>query len=301
MTTYHDRDEWTSTDASGVTLTGGELVGAAFHWPGTDQSIIGVESQSQVAARLRGYRRFHVVVREWRDIGYNIAFDQAGRVWMLRSTAWGVNMVGAHCASTSNPRANHKYVGCLLILGANEKPSAAMLEAINDWYHRRFLSRWFGRTDARGHGQVPGASTNCPGPSVRSALGSGAIPGTQEGDMPTATELLRARIQNRITGKTIELGDLLSFLHEDGYQLNVRQPRIEAKIDALLAATEGLDTEAILARIDQRSTEDAARDAEIAGLLAAQRDLLSEHASGTLDAEAVVQRWREVLAEALAD
>ncbi|MGH9247935.1 MAG: hypothetical protein ACRD0W_00220 [Acidimicrobiales bacterium] len=187
MTVYLGRPSWTSTAASGETLTGAELVGPAYHWPGTTQKLIGVETQAATATRLRGYRNFHVTGRGWRDIGYNFAFDQAGRVWLARSVTWGGSLVGAHCASDANPRANHKYVGCLLILGADERPSAAMLEAINDWYWDRFLSRWPGRTDNRGHGQVPGASTSCQGSAVRAALAAGTIPGPEEDDMDFAT------------------------------------------------------------------------------------------------------------------
>lgn len=195
MTVYLDRSAWTSTAASGATLTGDELVGVAYHWPGTTAAIIGVQTQAATAQRLREYRNFHVTGRGWRDIGYNFAFDQAGRVWMLRSTTWGGNLVGAHCASTTNPRANHKYVGCLLILGADEAPSAAMLAAINDWYWTRFLPRWPGRTDNRGHGQVPGASTSCQGSAVRAALAAGTIPGSEgEDDMPLdATDLAKIK------------------------------------------------------------------------------------------------------------
>jgi hypothetical protein len=144
----------------------------------------GVESKSAVASRLRGWRNFHVTGRQWRDIGYNVAIDQAGRVWMLRSTHWGVNMVGAHAASGSNPRANHRYVGVLLILGANEQPTAAMIEAFRHWRHTRFLARWPGRTDLRGHGQVPGASTACPGSRVRTLISNGSL-GRRPGSTPT--------------------------------------------------------------------------------------------------------------------
>lgn len=69
MTTYLSRSAWTSTEASGAILTGAELVGPAFHWPGTLQKVIGVESQAQTASRLRGYRNFHVTGRGWRDVG----------------------------------------------------------------------------------------------------------------------------------------------------------------------------------------------------------------------------------------
>lgn len=175
MATYLSRSAWTTTAASGATLTGFELVGVAVHWPGTTQSAIGDPGQASIASRLRSYRDFHVNTRGWRDIGYTFAIDQGGRVWQLRTTTWHGNLVGAHCASASNPRANHKYVGVLLILGQSEQPSAAMIEAFRDWYHTRFLPVWKGRTDVRGHGQVPGAQTNCPGTRAKTLIGNGTL------------------------------------------------------------------------------------------------------------------------------
>lgn len=170
MTTYLTRSAWTSTAAAGAALTGSELVGVAVHWPGTAQAAIGDPGQEKIAERLRSYRNYHVNTRGWSDIGYNFAIDQGGRVWMCRSTQWRGNRVGAHCASATNPRANHKYVGVLLLLGQSEAPSAKMVAAFRDWFHNRFLPGWPGRTDVRGHRQVPGALTNCPGNRAVAAI-----------------------------------------------------------------------------------------------------------------------------------
>jgi hypothetical protein len=168
VTTFLPRSAWTPTAASGATLGGSILRGVAYHWPGTTQDVIGAVSQEAIAARLRSYRTYHVQSRGWRDIGYNFAIDQAGRVWMCRSTAWKGDLVGAHCASKANPDANHEYVGVLLLLGDQEKPSAAMVAAFRDW-RARFLAGWPGRSDLRGHREVPGATTSCPGPAALAA------------------------------------------------------------------------------------------------------------------------------------
>lgn len=169
MTTYMPRSKWTSSTPPGTDshgLDGDKLTGVAVHWPGTSENVIGDEGVSRTAARLRGYRNYHVNSRGWADCGYNLAISQDGRVWMLRSTSWRGNRRGAHCASPSNPDANEEYVGVLLILGEKEKPSSAMLNALSDWYFDKFLKGWPGREDVRGHGQVPGAQTSCPGPQV---------------------------------------------------------------------------------------------------------------------------------------
>lgn len=182
-TTYMPRSEWTSIHASGRTLTGVQLVGVAVHWPGTSQNVIGT---SGIESRLRGYRDYHVDTNGWRDIGYNLAIDQAGRVWMLRSTSWHGDMVGAHAASGSNSDANREYVGVLLVLGDEEPPSPEMIAAFRDWYHNHFLAAWPERTDVRGHRQVPGAQTTCPGDYVIAVLDEL----TKEGDTMSWDETL---------------------------------------------------------------------------------------------------------------
>ena len=171
MVEYMPRTAWTSSSASGDTLTGTKLKGVAVHWPGTTLDNFN-DSKEAIASSLRHYREYHVNVRGWRDIGYNFAIDNAGRIWMLRSTTWAGNKVGAHCASNLNTDANHEYVGVLLMLGDREPVSPLMVAAFKDWYRKRFLIKWPGRFDVRGHGKVPGASTACPGPAALAAIPS---------------------------------------------------------------------------------------------------------------------------------
>jgi hypothetical protein len=167
----------------------------AVHWPGTSQDRIGGD-RAAIRSRLQHYYRFHTQDRGWRDIGYNIAIDQAGRVWMLRSTTWRGSLVGAHCASEANKDANEEYVGVLLLLGDREPPSAAMIYAFVDWYRRMFLPGWPNRTDVRMHGQVAGASTACAGPYVKAALPQlRGAPQPQEDDDMTVEELMGHRIK----------------------------------------------------------------------------------------------------------
>jgi len=198
MTLYLPRSAWTSTAAAGVTLTGDRLLGVAVHWPGTTSDTIGDPGQAGIAERLRHYRDYHVNTRGWSDIGYNLAIDQAGRVWMLRTTSWRGNRVGAHCASASNPDANREYVGVLLLLGDREPPTPAMIGAFVHWRRNHFLTGWPGRGDLRGHGDVAGAQTACPGPYARAALPQladkvPAPPPPSEDDVSnTQTELIAA-------------------------------------------------------------------------------------------------------------
>lgn len=181
MVTYVGRSAWTSTKPGGASLTGSKLLGLAVHWPGSTTDRFGVETPAEVASRLRGWRAFHVRDRGWSDIGYNVAIDQAGRVWELR----GIGRVGAHSASDANSDANHEWVGVLLVLGEREQPTTAMIQAFRHFRTTRFLRRWPGRNAVRGHTQVPGAQTSCPGPAALALIASGAFAGAPRPTQPT--------------------------------------------------------------------------------------------------------------------
>lgn len=119
----------------------------------------------------------------------------------------------------------------------------------------------------------------------------------EEDDMPskeeiakaTVDELERRRYPRADKTGVISLADAAEWgrHHAGGTKVLARQ-LVKGQV-ALLAALQGLDTAAILARIDQRAEEDAARDE-------AMLELLSQHASGALDADAVVRRIGELLA-----
>jgi hypothetical protein len=245
MTEYLPRSAWTSSRASGSTLSGTLLRGVAVHWPGTTQDAIGKASQAEIAERLRHYRSYHLG-KGWQDIGYNVAIDQAGRVWMLRSTDWHGNMVGAHCASQANPDANREYVGVLLLLGDREPLSSAMIHAFRSWYHNRFLPVWRNRFDVRGHGQVPGASTSCPGPYARALMGDLTDPNpSQEDDEMELTDripLLSAGTVKWSTADTTVQGAFTSALY---YILETRNLAAsnKAQLAALTSAVAALSSD----------------------------------------------------------
>ena len=247
MVTYLARSAWTSTSAGGRTLTGSKLRGVAVHWPGTAQAAIGESTQAATAARLRGYRDYHVNVKGWSDIGYNHAIDQAGRIWMCRTTQWRGNRVGAHCASATNQDANHEYVGVLLIIGQSETPSAKMIAAFRDWYHNRFLTGWPGRTDVRGHGQVQGAQTNCPGSRAKAAIPIMTTKPTSGSDDLDPEDDLNETQARQLADAARIAGDLESLLQpavQDGRFMRVQAAigRIEAAVAKQNPALTALQT-----------------------------------------------------------
>jgi hypothetical protein len=90
-------------------------------------------------------------------------------------------------------------MGVLLILGDEERPSAAMIRAFQDFRFLVFLPRWPGRTLLTGHGRapgVPGAQTSCCGPFAAAKILDGTFAQrpteTGDDDMPTPEEYAKA-------------------------------------------------------------------------------------------------------------
>lgn len=166
MVTYMPRSAWTPTAPGGALLTASKLIGCSVHYPASGNVIMAGMTAEQVAARLRGWRSYHVNTRGWSDIGYQVAVDGAGRVWDLR----GIGRVPAASASPSNPDANREWGACLFVVGNSENPTAAAIEAFQHWRFTRWLARWPRADLLSGHGQVPGASTSCPGSRLRALI-----------------------------------------------------------------------------------------------------------------------------------
>lgn len=196
MTQYLPRSAWTEEPRGGKTLTGGELVGVSVHYPAVGDVRLADASRKRVAGLLRGWRDYHVDVRGWSDIGYQVAIDGAGRVWDLR----GIDRVPAATASDANPDANHEWGACLFIVGDTERPTAAAIEAFRDWRATRWLARWPKATRIVGHGQVPGAQTACPGRQLLSLINAGDL--NEEEEMPTPEEIAAAVWRHRIMPKS---------------------------------------------------------------------------------------------------
>jgi hypothetical protein len=154
--------------------------------------------------------------------------------------------VGAHCASKANPDANREYVGVLLLLGDREPLSSAMIRAFRDWYHDQFLPTWRNRHDVRGHGQVAGAQTSCPGPYVRALVGDLTDPNaSQEDDEMELTDripLLSAGTVKWSTESTTVQGAFTSALYYILETRNVARVN-EASLRALTAAVAALSSD----------------------------------------------------------
>ena len=162
MATILSRSAWTSTAAKGTAFDFSRLRGIVVHYPAAGKSI-GEISKSAVAAKLRGWRNYHVNSRGWSDIGYNYGIDQAGRIWSLRG-----DRVGAHTSGH-----NSTTIGVLFVVGDNEPLTDKAKQAFRDL--RAHLRRKRNTANVWGHTQMSGASTRCPGPYIMGSLRDGSL------------------------------------------------------------------------------------------------------------------------------
>lgn len=163
------RQVWGARDPSLrlTPFTNSKLTHIVTHWPGDSRTLATLDS----ARLLRSWQAYHMDVRKWRDIGYNYAIDQAGRVWEGRG--WNV---GGHVLDDQNARS----VGFLFMVGNDEKPTDAMLNSAarlaHDVIERDRLGR---KLDYVGHSDW--ANKSCPGPFI--------YPWTHAGMLPVADSL----------------------------------------------------------------------------------------------------------------
>lgn len=204
-----------------------------MHWPGTTQDRIDAADPADIAARLRGYRNHHVNVKGWSDVGYGVAGDQAGRVWDCR----GITRVPAASASAGNPDANWEWGAFLFVIGDSETPSPALVQAFQDWRRDRWLRKWPKATLVRGHQQVPGASTACPGARTMNLIRSGDLLRPLEDDVNLTDKL------NLITGGEVDYSSeqttVAGVLASTNYYTLVTRNRV-VLLDAKVAALEAV-------------------------------------------------------------
>jgi hypothetical protein len=162
------RTAWTTTRRPDTLtpLVASEVLGLALHWPGTTAPI-GPGPQTAVAARLEGYRRDHVNDRGWADVAYQLAVDQAGRIWELRG-------LGHRSAANGDTGPNRHWGAVVVLVGPGEALTPACLAALRHLW-RMWLARYPHATRLVEHRDVRPEPTACPGPAVRAAIDSGAI------------------------------------------------------------------------------------------------------------------------------
>lgn len=175
-------------------LVQGEVLGLAIHWPGTTGPI-GDPGKSKIAGRLEGYRQYHVSFHKWNDIAYNMAVDQAGRIWTLRGLAM-------RSAANGAEEPNRHYIAVLALVGPGEEPSKEMIEAIR--YLRADALRLYPKAKmVRTHNDVRPSGTACPGDALTKLVRGGAFNLPPEGAQAIEKYKLRRQLSVGAVGKDV--------------------------------------------------------------------------------------------------
>lgn len=160
------RSTWTDTlDNRHDALDPLKVDAMTLHWPGDPRVSFDGYTQAQVAELLRAWLDFHTRVKGWRDIGYNYAVDMEGRLYDLTG-----DDVGAHAGTVGNTTS----LGVILVVGANDKPSAKMIATVNRLFGAK-KAKFPRMAKFQPHRGVPGNATECPGDHVVAAIESGAF------------------------------------------------------------------------------------------------------------------------------
>lgn len=218
-----------------------KLRGVSVHYPASGSEIMARLSHAEIAGRIRGWWKFHTAPkpngRGWSDIGYQIAIDGAGGVWDLR----GIGRIPAATASPANPDSNEEWGAVLFIIGDHETPTPEAIEAFNDWRESKWLKKWSRATRVIGHGDVEGASTQCPGLWLREATRSELIIDPEsdlEGDFEMA-DLTQHTVGRDKDGTATHMGEMAARINHlygeavDGDGTPSATSRILAAIDTL--------------------------------------------------------------------
>lgn len=114
-------------------------------------------SDGPVTQSVRSIQDFHMDGRGWADVGYNFLVDHQGRIYEGR----GWLVVGAHAKGH-----NTSGIG-VCVIGRDGKDITAAAKASVRWLYDEAKARRAGRPLAkRGHGQLSGNATACPGSTL---------------------------------------------------------------------------------------------------------------------------------------
>jgi len=198
----------------------------------------------RVASALRGWQNYHMDVRGWSDIAYQIAIDQAGRAWTLR----GLNI---RSAANGDADVNLRFGAFLLVLAPGEQPSAAMIATTKGVivdFRKRFPSarlQPYGHRDVRPRNSAGEQTTDCPGPIAEALIQSGKFTPTASTGGTVARTLndedgiyIRALVQaeieefaKRLYGEGGSAGEIMQRMDAFHADATNRLIRIEADTD----------------------------------------------------------------------
>jgi N-acetylmuramoyl-L-alanine amidase len=255
VTRYYERSAWTSAPRPVerlVALSPAQVRGLAVHCTGS-ATLLGPQASLQGSARrLEGDRAFHTGTRGWSDIACTAAIDAEGRVFDCRGTHH-------RPAANGSTTGNHQYGAVLWLLGTDERPTVAMVEAFRDWRRTRWLTRYPHATAVIGHRDL--YATTCPGAETYALIRSGSL--TEGGTVPlTDAEIDAIATRTRDKLLAVTYGN-----QADGTPFTLGMLWGEVRMNALRAAT-GVDIEALASAIVAKLPAGSASPQLIAGAVA---------------------------------
>lgn len=219
------------------TVPWSQRVGVAVHHSAgpTSQSVAAIQS-------------YHMTTNGWSDVGYNLLVDQGGTVYEGR----GWDVLGAHATGH-----NAGWIGVCWIGDATKiEPSAAAKKAMR-WCVEEAQRRAGRKLQVRGHGQLPGQATECPGPAWRKWIAAGM---PVEDDMPSAKEIVNELLSRRLdkvdpdsgTSPSMTVAGFVRWVHKHVVDIKTMTREQGATLAALSAAVGGGDvTAAVRAELDR--------------------------------------------------
>lgn len=169
---FHTRADWNARFSSRplTPFAPASVLGVVLHWNGPP-----ISRTSNPRDVIRATQNFHMDVRHWKDIAYNLAVDWNGEVWEGRGVAY---QNGAH----DSPTANQQYVAIELMTGEGQPITPLFIEGVQ---HAIQMTRTFhpGARVIDPHSQW--TRTACPGDEIRSLINRGAFEPPRPTPAPT--------------------------------------------------------------------------------------------------------------------
>lgn len=197
--------------------------GTVFHWPGDKLKYRDI-SHDECVKRAAAIRKYHMDVRNYSDIAYNLLACPHGEILPGR----GVDkMSGANGTETQN--ANSRWGAVLFLIGQGEAPTDEQYVAAEE------AAKQLGGADRLAHSDV--RSTACPGDIIRHWVKAGTpvvVPPQPEKPTPpptTPTKSIRAVALEVIAGKWGSGSDRKARLTKAGYNYNVVQTAVNALLN----------------------------------------------------------------------
>lgn len=227
---YVSRSSWGARSPR-CTSTNITPKGSCVHYEG-EGKLTGFPHE-KCASRVRSIQNFHMDDRGWCDIAYNFLVCEHGVVFEGRG-------LRKRSAAQGSDEGNQYYYAVCLMIGDDDPLTLVMKEGVRDAIDYAHKNGAGG--SIRKHSDF--FNTSCPGTKLSAWVNQGA-PRPSVGDDMTPAEmneladLVASRVLSRVyNGSGDVVGEAIQQLQYKGQSRLERLPRIEDKLDELLARTQ---------------------------------------------------------------